>query len=134
MKQAGVQWSLAAMSVNPSAKSGDIRQKERQMFTLKIKWMRYEQGEGNFVITADETTLFIPADEIKVHGVVPSMAEMKSWPEGTFFNYAVQEVDSTQIQPSRLIQVDRENHPSVWYLASNAWILGPDGKTIERVA
>lgn len=103
------------------------------MFTLKIRWMRYERGEGNLLVTADETTLFVPADEVKVHGIVTSMDQMKSWGSGDFLDYAVRDNDPDAFFSARIIEVNRKNDPTVWYLASHAWVLGPDGQTIERV-
>ena len=36
------------------------------MYTLKIKWSRMERIDG-IVGQADETTLFVPALEVRVH-------------------------------------------------------------------
>jgi hypothetical protein len=107
------------------------------VLTLKIKWMRYEKAdpskEHSLIGTADETTLFIECDEVRVHGVIISMDAMKAWDSGDYMDYAVREVDSPEIHESRLIEVIRSEKSS-WYLASHAWILGSNGQTIERVA
>lgn len=97
------------------------------MYTLKIKWVRYEEG-----VLEDETTLFIPADELQTHAQLNSMEEMSAWEEGSYFDY-VHKTDAGE--PSgvmRLIRVTKAEKLT-WYLASAAWILGPDGKTIERL-
>jgi len=97
------------------------------MFTLKIRWVRYEDGE-----LKDETTLFIEADQVQAHGLVLDPKEqMKSWPEGSYFDYSIEPSPNVG-HASRLIQVDKDGK-STWYLASHAWLLGSDGKTIERL-
>jgi hypothetical protein len=96
------------------------------MYTLKIKWTRHDfENNGEIV---DETTLFIPADEIWAHAEVNSLDEMKAWKEGDFQDYSV--VDFEGKFSARIIKVEK-NNKSTWYLASHAWLLGPDGKTIE---
>lgn len=103
------------------------------MYTLKIKWVRHQDGE-----LVDETTLFIPADEVKAHSEIAFDNEMSKWEDGTYFDYRnVQDLssDSPGTRSSgRLICVERDNRPGRWYIASQAWILGPDGKTIERLS
>lgn len=98
------------------------------MFTLKIKWTRFEEGK-----LVDETSLFVPADRIAVHGEITSLDNMKSWEEGSFMNYTVLNDNTKEICSSRLIEVVKDEQ-STWYLASFAWVLGPTGSTIERVA
>ncbi len=99
------------------------------MFTLKIKWFRHDFDNQGEVV--DKTTLFIAADEVAVHGDVKSLDEMKAWQEGEFQDYKeITSVDGTFY--AKLIHVIK-NDKSVWYLASNAWLMGPDGKTIERL-
>lgn len=99
------------------------------MFTLKIKWMRYEYEENDSKL-ADETTLFIPADQVMAHSELTSLDHMKAWEEGSYQNYTVLNREGTFT--AKLIQVDKDEM-STWYLASHAWLLGPDGKTIERL-
>lgn len=96
------------------------------MLVLKVKWFRTEEGE-----LVDETTIFELADRIEVHGLVKSPDEMKAWEPGSYFNYQLQ-IDKDKYKEARLIESIRGDK-IVWYLASLAWILGPDGKTIERL-
>lgn len=117
------------------------------MLTLKIKWLRYEKEAKELPdldatirshVVADETTIFVEADEIHSHGLIKSLSEMHAWEEGTYYDYSIKTIDletsaETGIQESRLIQVNRENKPSVWYLASHAWVLGSSGQTLERL-
>lgn len=99
------------------------------MLTLKIKWMRFEAGE-----VVDETTLFIPSDRIAAHGEILSLEKMKAWPSGSFMDYSIVNDNSKEIMPSRLIEVLVKDEQPVWYLATQAWVLGPNGQTIERIA
>ena len=109
------------------------------MYTLKIKWMRYEkvdppkdpQASGQYEL-ADESTLFIPADQVTVHGAITNMDQMKSWEDGSYFNYRIEPTDLA-VWNARLIQVTH-NNKDVWYLASMAWLMTETGKTIERLA
>lgn len=104
------------------------------MFTLKIKWMRFEAGR-----VVDETTLFIPADRIAVHGEILDMEKMQAWEAGSFMDYSIENDNlgisegKPSIMPSRLIEVTKDDR-STWYLATQAWVLGTTGSTIERVA
>lgn len=101
------------------------------MFTLKIFWSRHDFEDGGKL--ADESTMFIQADEVHVQGQqMTSLESMHAWEDGGYFDYAVR-VDAEGTFCARLIQVDKDGK-SKWYLASHAWLLGPDGKTIERVA
>lgn len=108
------------------------------MYTLKIKWMRYEKVCANpdGYELADESTLFIPATQVTVHSEVKSESEMKAWEAGTYFNYSMPYGDDDPVQKlmkgTRLISVIHDNKDT-YYLASLAWLLGPDGKTIERL-
>lgn len=116
------------------------------MYTLKIKWYRYEVDEvyakdhpdaNPQMLLADESTLFISADQVVVHGEIATLDKMQAWESGTYLNYSVPfsngEVPEQQLMPgTRLIQVVR-NDKDTWYLASFAWLLGPDGKTIEKL-
>lgn len=95
--------------------------------------MRYENTK-----LADETTLFIAADQVKVHGET-TIEQMEKWPNGSFFDYRIYPSETNdgsiikgEPMPSRLIEVTYKGDTD-WYLASHAWLLGPDGKTIERL-
>lgn len=102
------------------------------MLTLKIKWMRYEGGKA-----VDETTLFIPADEVAAHGQIDSLEQMKAWSSSDFKDYSIKSGNrdvNDDIMTSRIIAVVVKDEPTVWYLATQAWVLGPNGQTIERIA
>ena len=106
------------------------------MYTLKIKWYR---TEGEHAQTVDESTLFIPADTVTVHGEVTKDDEMKHWPEGSFQDYRVvhhpyaEDNEGISFFVGRLINVVHNNVHTT-YLATHAWLLGPNGDTIERIA
>lgn len=100
------------------------------MFTLKIKWMRYESDlAGGPSVLADEATYFIAADEVASHGEMNHdeiEQKMSAWESGSYFDYHIGEMTC------RLIQTTKGSKDT-WYLASLAWLMGPDGKTIERL-
>jgi len=122
------------------------------MFTLKIGWLRFDEAG----IQADETTLFIPADEVRVHGQVMTIDgqdTMQAWDPGDWFEYrnvhdrGSAEVDATSNNPTDVITVSLpymleagrlilvvKDGVETWYTASRAWLLGPTGQTIERIA
>lgn len=113
------------------------------MYTLKIRWMRYEQDleyaekcpeASPQYDLADENTLFIPADLVSVGSEIKLMSEMNAWESGSFLNYTMPFNNDPQwvMKGTRLIQVVRDGKDT-WYLASLAWLLGPDGKTIEKL-
>lgn len=112
------------------------------MYTLKIHWISYDRAG----LCQDETTLFIPADSVAVHGAIleiegetPAMDawDLEDWrdyrnvsrdarlPEG--------HEDEKKRASGQLICVTRDSVDS-WYVASKAWLLGPGGATIERLA
>lgn len=116
------------------------------MFTLKISWTRHEYGGEVPMHLADEQTLFIQADQINVMRLYdgPEAADLlQTWlnADSSILDYAcVRTRDhgsecpmTTERDPARMIHVVH-NGLDTWYLASRAWILGPDGKTIERIA
>lgn len=105
------------------------------MYTLKIKWFRYDFEDGGKCV--DQTTLFIPADEVRVHGEITADTQMRAWEDGDFQDYKTisgleDGCADKPIYNARLICVIRDNK-TLWYLASFAWLLGVDGKTIERL-
>lgn len=101
---------------------GIDRQKDAPMYALKIRWWRADEVSP----AADETTLFIQADEVQAHGIVTSDEQMAAWQPGDYQDYRVENMTA------RLVCAIRGGK-STWYLASNAWLLGADGKTIERL-
>lgn len=115
--------SPSAMAGSPTDRETDI------MYTLKIHWARYdEQGEK-----ADESTIFVQADQVEVHGMKVSISDMAaSWPEGSFFDYHI-DGNGRAGWGAKIVRVEL-NNKLTWYLVSNAWLLGADGKTIERLA
>lgn len=115
------------------------------MYTLKIKWFRYEEveetaGSKEQTITSlkmvDETTLFILADEVRAYAEKTTNDEMKLWTQDDYMDYrTINNPGGKNPGPefvARLIEVIKDGK-SIWYLASHAWLLGPDGKTIERL-
>jgi hypothetical protein len=113
------------------------------MFTLKIHWTRCEGTDPGPTAVVDQTDLFIPAETVAAHGEVRGVevAEtMQHWEPGSYQDYlcvthlesADGKTGTTQFSNGRLICVTRDGH-SEWYLATHAWLLGPDGKTIERL-
>lgn len=114
------------------------------MYTLKIAWTLHEFDPNSPGELADEATLFIPADLVKVmnsYDGEKGKELVSQWVEAgsSLFDYSSvrrnrgDQTQATYYDTSRLIEVER-NGQSTWYLASRAWILGPDGGTIERVA
>lgn len=97
------------------------------MYTLKIKWMRYENGE-----VVDETTLFISADQVRTHGEITSIDQMDSWKEGSYLDYSIKGEPGQVHWGCRLIVVEKDGKET-YYLASIAWLLGANGQTIERL-
>lgn len=111
------------------------------MYTLKIKWERLEavtNGDTTIISEepADEATYFIPADSVKVHGPITSMDQMQAWTQDQFVDCSIKNPRSDSehtIFQSRLVAVVHGDSYE-WYLVSKAWLLGPDGKTIEKIA
>lgn len=114
------------------------------MYTLKINWRRWEKV-GDVLGQADETTLFVPAVEVRVHREIETgqRAEaMRAWDENGcgYFNYLSSTTITTggciesREDGGRLIEVIMPDGDTRWYLASLAWLLGPNGDTIERIA
>lgn len=113
------------------------------MYTLKIRWVRHEKdAESGVVGVIDETTLFISAVEVRVHRFIAASEReqaMKSWDQAgaEYLNYLCRvdlEGDAGYEDAGRLIQVVKVEGDDEWYLATHAWLLGPNGDTIERIA
>ena len=111
------------------------------MFTVKMRFVRWSGTKpGAPVEIAEESDTFILADEVHARTRVTGLdweQTMKAWELGTYFQMLSVTYYDTGGDPvfydGRLIQVDR-NGKSTWYLVSHAWLLGADGRTIERVA
>lgn len=112
-------------------------------YTLKVHWTRHEaKVKGEPLLLADEMTMFIPADEVRVHAVVLGDdvdQAMSKWEPESYDNwlggcsYDNGAAGGYEFANGRLISVTRDG-VTRWLLASRAWLLGADGKTIERVA
>jgi len=114
------------------------------MFTLKIYSARYDapltsssRGE-----VADETTMFVSGDDIAVHALIDTPEQLAgvkdTWERSSatlndYTSMTTDEQGNLVPMPCRLITVVGAG-PDRWFLASQAWILGPDGRTIERIA
>ena len=111
-------------------------------YTLKIKWTRHGTSDDGIDGVQDEMTLFLPADEVRVHAFVPAGERknvMKHWDErlaadqwaAGYFNHLC--VGPSGEDGGRLICRVLDGNQS-WHLATSAWVLGPNGDTIERIA
>ena len=101
------------------------------MYTVKIAWQRID-AEGT---ETDQTTFFILADQVRVHGPVTESG-MTEWQDVDFYECRIAEElenGETKLRDGRLIAA-RLKDVDTWYTASRAWLLGPDGRTIERIA
>lgn len=109
------------------------------MLTLKISTTGVVNG-----FTADEHTIFIPADRVDAHSRVRAGELDKivaDWnnsltPLDIYLSSSQYESDGeTQVIQSegRLLSVHQGGQQQ-WFIASHAWVLGPDGRTIERIA
>ncbi len=102
------------------------------MYTVKIRW-RITTGED----LVEEHVLFRPAKMVDVFGKIDQNAsEMAAWPETSYLDYRniQRESGGDQRMVGRLISVTDEDGQQTWYLATTAWLLGPNGSTIERIA
>ena len=115
--------------------------------TLKIKWQRLERTDPNGpTIVADEHVIFVPAERIDTHGAPGESANLEAWDQDDYGHYVSQCVvttadddgntvtTSTPREGSRLISTTSEGGETSYWLVSEAWVLGPNGQTIERVA
>jgi hypothetical protein len=112
------------------------------MLILKIKWQRLEREdpEGPTRL-ADEHILFIPAERIDVHGAPGEDLKMDHWDQADYGHYIscvlVSEGGETRSVPregARLISTTDHGGGTAYWLVSEAWIMGSNGDTIERVA
>lgn len=113
------------------------------MYTLKIHWTKHEAAKGQPLTLCDEATYFVPADRVITHGSILGAdidAAMEHWDPASYTNllgvmyHDVPDVKGAIVYANgRLINVERDGRPE-WFLASRAWLLGSDGRTIERVA
>lgn len=112
------------------------------MFTLKIHWNHWEREGDGPTYSTDELDLFVAADQVSAHGVIPAGEadeRMAAWGPDQWRNHldvtrTINKSTTTQTYSAgRLIQVVSGGEMT-WYVASHAWLLGPDGRTIERLA
>lgn len=112
---------------------------------LKIRWTRIVQPNQGPSQVADEHLIFIPCERVDVHGVRGEHPRLDSWDEADYASYVsitqhVDDVDNASLTTSepfanpRLIATTDSDGATTYWLVSEAWILGPDGGTIERVA
>lgn len=101
------------------------------MLTLKMKKYFYrEEDESGASYVFDETTSYFYCEHVTVYGEVVDMAEMNAWSDDSY-------IDLKTVLPegsfkARLIGF-MIGGKTKWYLVSHAWLLGPDGKTIENL-
>lgn len=117
------------------------------MFTLKIHHQQYAHQSDSPPTLQDESTIFVLADQVEVHGPLDGSRQghdqiIQDWAiHGELADYLdftvglVQTSDGPQrsYHAGRLIRTDLAGE-SRWWLASRAWLLGPTGQTIERIA
>lgn len=110
--------------------------------TLKIKWQRLEcDGPQSPTRVADEHIIFVPAERVDVHGAPGESVNLEKWDQAEYGHYVsvlvVTDGDVTTSTPrhgSRLISTTDAGGATAYWLVSEAWVLGPNGATIERVA
>ncbi len=102
------------------------------MYTVKIRWLIFT-GEEEI----EEHILFRPAKTVDVSFEVDQEAsELTAWPLGSYLDYRnIQREDGNDRRMNgRIINVTDENGYTDMYVATTAWLLGPNGSTIERIA
>lgn len=111
------------------------------MLILKIHYEMLTQTDptedGSIVQgTTDIADHFIEADSISAHDWITDDGQMAAWEPGAFEDMRSRKLladGKTEVRSGRLIQVSQAGK-SQWYLATRAWIMGSDGRTIERLA
>lgn len=110
------------------------------MFTLKIYVARIGPPvtPGGPSTLDDESTHFYPCDSVVAHGAIRGnevSSQMLHW---GCSDYTVMLSDNFQADGSA-VQVDGRlieytyDRVARWVIASSAWLLGPNGQTIERL-
>lgn len=100
------------------------------MLTLKIKQYFYHDDKTVGSTVFDENTSYFVCEHVSVYGEVVNLDELKAWEQDSY-------VDLKSVLPgntfkARLIGLEVKDKTK-WFLASHAWLLGPDGKTIENL-
>jgi hypothetical protein len=115
-------------------------------FTLKVRQTYYEHADGEPSQMTGESIAFIEARRIVVQGPVENQtareAILRSWTEQnsplTDLMSATRrigpECESLFAHAGKLIELTRPDGTHEWVTASEAWVLGPAGQTIERIA
>lgn len=115
------------------------------MFTLKVHCWRSEMRALDTAPPVESATVesiteqadhFILAEQVSAWGYVTE-GDMSAWEPGSYVDFrAVHTEDgiTRPIEPARLIETRNAQGESRWYLVSKAWLLGPTGDTIERLA
>lgn len=112
------------------------------MFTLKMRFLRHGGEEpGKPVELKEEYTEFVLADKVVAHDLIEGdkwEERMEAWEIGSYSNIlSVTYFDngntgSVVYGSGRLLTVERDGKQT-YYLVSHAWLLGPEGRTIERL-
>lgn len=123
------------------------RQKERQpMFVLKMRHTKItRKGDNVLADTIESSDWFIEADRVIVSARFAGREDRDrvslSWQEsGTLLEdlsswTAIERKSGDTemiIHGGALLSATRAGE-TTWYLASSAWLMGPDGRTIERL-
>lgn len=113
------------------------------MFTLKIEQTYSEREEGKPDSVVGQSTAFYGVDSLVIQcpvrdavdrrGIHQSWAQSGSSYTDMMSTVRVPDQDEPWVQSGILIEA-KVNGESAWFLASRAWLLGPDGRTIERLA
>lgn len=113
------------------------------MFTLKVRWRRTTMTtldtDATIENELDVAEHFIPADKVTVMGHADP--NLTAWPASDYRDMRSifdtptgdGEVKSEPYTGARFVEVERNGEHS-WYLVTHAWLLGPTGDTIERLA
>jgi hypothetical protein len=107
------------------------------MFTLKLRYQEWRaESPDHPTFLADESTQFVAADKVTDHGET-GLADMARWEDRDYSNLLsvvfYERGSDPVFRSGHLIGVEH-NGKNQWFLVSHAWLLGPDGGTIERLA
>lgn len=122
------------------------------MFTLKIRQHHWREDNGGPSYHISDGTWFVEAVQLSYHDTFDATTEH---PDPALHLWRPEDVDDlrsttcsvtdpgkvkgqidmeTLYHASRLFGVTRVDGSQHWYLASNAWLLGPGGQTIENLS
>lgn len=114
------------------------------MFTVKVRYQRWQTIGEQPSVLMDHTVRFFLADDVTVNDMGDNRDQIhRDWERNGAVLIDLLDVHDresadmktmdTTVGVGKLILVER-NGESRWILASTAWLLGPDGRTIERIA